>query len=405
MAETYSNQDQSLLAQFELSFNRVSNNTLNEVTPVEIILGESLLTPGLQTYVRVHSYRHNIPLKNIDEYKGSGISIDIERKCLAAFNLPSTMEVRQVVYRVEQRKPINNSVEEFIIHACDQTLLNDAATLVSKSWKCTSPSSVVSDVLRNCAGASRLDVEGSLPARDYIAENIHPFQVVAQQADVALAGGSDPSFVHFMTYKNLGTHHFRSLYTMTRKAAIMKFDYSETGTGNGYGVPNSIMTHEFPCDFDLLSDILNGIDENGVDINSIAIFNPVFKSFSLLGNQALGCGFGGGVIKSSLTNSGSAGLQNMCPDDVQTHLLKRQARMALLEQDKIGLRLTVPWNPRLHAGEVIELELHNRDDPTQLNYGSGKYLITSMTHNLKLGGFATTVMDCVSTTVGRGGVL
>jgi hypothetical protein len=54
---------------------------------------------------------------------------------------------------------------------------------------------VVSDVLVNCAGAINPDIEPSLPARDYIAENIHPFQVVNQQAEVALAGGNDPSFL------------------------------------------------------------------------------------------------------------------------------------------------------------------------------------------------------------------
>jgi hypothetical protein len=165
------------------------------------------------------------------------------------------------------------------------------------------------------------------------------------------------------------------------------------------------MTHSFPCDFDLLSDILNGVDENGVDINSLMIFNPVMKTFSLLGNQAIGCGMGGGVIKGSLSNSGSAQQQNSCPDDVQTHLLKRQARMALLEQDKIALRLVVPWNPELHAGKIITLTLNNKEDPDQLNYGSGDYLIVSMTHNLKLGGFSTSTMDCVSKTVGSGGIV
>lgn len=97
----------------------------------------------------------------------------------------------------------------------------------------------------------------------------------------------------------------------------------------------------------------------------------------------------------------------MCPDYSELWLLKRQARMALLEQDKIALRLVVPWQPQLHAGEVIELVLYNKDDDTQtlLNYGSGKYLIVSMTHNLKLGGFSTTTMDCVSTTVGQGGIV
>ena len=282
------------------------------------------------------------------------------------------------------------------------TLLNDASTLVSRSWKCESPSSVVSYVLQHCAGASNPEIEPSGMPRDYIAENIHPFQVVQQQAQAALADGNDPSFVHFMTYRNYGTHYFRSLNFMTRQPPVAEFFPTEVGAEHGYADPRLIMTHSFPCDFDLLSDILNGLDENGVDINSLAIFNPVLKSFSLLGNQALGCGMGGGVIKSSLSNSGSAAQQNMCPDYVEQFLLKRQARMSLLEQDKIALRIQVPWQPRLHAGDVIRLTIGNKSAPDTLIYGSGDYLIVSLTHNIRLGGVGSVTMDCVSVTAGKG---
>lgn len=407
MADTQASQEQGLLAQFEIYLDGVSLNTLTQVTPVELILGESLLTPGLQTSLRVHSYEHTIPIKNLDDYKGKTIRAHIERKCLEPFGIPTTMEINQTIYRLDMRHPITQRNEEFVIHACDHTLLKDAAHLVSKSWKCTTPSAVVSQVLSQCVQPTNMFVESTGPARDYIAENIHPFQVVAQQAQAALVAGNDPSLLHYMTYHALGTHWFYSLYTLTRKAPIAKFGYSETAAQAGYGNPYKIMTHSFPCDFDLLSDILNGIDANGNDINSIMVFNPVFKTFSLLGNQSLGCGMGGGVVKSSVSNAGSAGMQNMCPDYSELWLLKRQARMALLEQDKIALRLVVPWQPQLHAGEVIELVLYNKDDDTQtlLNYGSGKYLIVSMTHNLKLGGFSTTTMDCVSTTVGQGGIV
>jgi hypothetical protein len=116
----------------------------------------------------------------------------------------------------------------------------------------------------------------------------------------------------------------------------------------------------------------------------------------------MGCGIGGGVYKSGMTNQDSAKQQNACPDYSYLYLQKRQARMNLLEQDKIALRLTVPWNPELHAGKVIRVTLKNKSKETELLYGSGDYLISAMTHNIKRGGMATTTMDCVSTTVGEG---
>lgn len=394
----------SIFADFDVKFNPTSG-TLNlaDFTIQKVMLGESLLTPGLQTTVVGHSYRHNInPVKDYDPFKNAAVSINITRDFLTKFGKMPSLDVVQRVYRLEDRKFINSNVEELTIRACDDTMLNDASSLVSKSWKCTTPSEVVGYVLRNCAGARSLDIESSSPARDYIAENIHPFQVVSQQSNVALAEGNDPSFVHYMTYQNFGTHHFRSLKSLTKQSPIMTYTETETGILSGYGAPDAVQHLSFPCDFDLLTDVLNGIGTNGRDINSLVVFNPLNKMFSLVGDQTVGCGIGSGVIKYALTNINTAQQQNSCNFEVEKYLLRRQARMSLLSSDKIALRMTVPWLPELNVGKVIELKLKNKQDPTTLNYGSGKYLILHMMHEVRRGGYAITTMDCVSTTVGEG---
>ena len=104
----------------------------------------------------------------------------------------------------------------------------------------------------------------------------------------------------------------------------------------------------------------------------------------------------------SITNYNSAKDQDSCNTDVESHLLLRQARMSLLEEDKIALRLTVPWNPILHAGKMIEVYMPNKGTEKFDNFGTGLYLIHSLTHTIKNGGYATTTMDCVSRSVGGG---
>jgi len=406
MVGTIDSSMDEILAEFELKFN-VSDHILDQFTPMEIYLGESLLTPGLQTSVVVHNDLHYLPIKNLDEFKGADIEITIVRKILEKFNMLSTMDVRQVVYRLEKRQLYNNSTESFILHACDQSMLDDAATLVSKQWKCSTPSDVVNEVLRSCAGVKNLLVEPSSPARPYIAENIHPFQVVAQQANVALADGNDPSFVRYMTYENLGTHNFRSVKKLVEQPPLFDkpFSYTEVGETNnsGYAYPLGLMTYSFPCDFDLLSDILNGVNVSGQNINTAFTVNPWTSSFNMFGSKVIGCGIGSGNSKMLPTNLGSEGPQNTCPDNAKQYLQLRQARMSLLEQDKIAFRCTIPWNPLIHAGKVIRIGLQNRKDPNISNYGTGDYLIVSMKHNLKYGGFSTTTMDCVSVTAGKRG--
>lgn len=394
------------LTQITPIFPEVSDTLLNQMSLKEVILGESLLTPGLQTSVVVNSYHQELPIKNLDEFKNTPVIIELERPILEAFDLPTKMTISQVVYRMDNRRRINNNTEEFTLRICDQTMFNDLKNLVSGPYfKNKTPSYVTEYVLRNCAGA-KVEIEKSAPARDYLPDNIHPFQVVAQQAQVALANGNDPSFVHYMTYENLGTHHFKSLYTLTKQSPIITLKFAETHANEGHKDPYNMIAYSFPCDFDVLSDLLNGIDENGKNISTGFTVNPLTKQYSMFGSgNSSGCGIGQGVPKIAVSNEGSAKNQNASSDHAKTYLQLRQARMSLLEPDKTGIRITVPWAPIYHAGKVVMVEINNKNDPSKLNYGSGLYLIVSMTHNIKLGGFSTTTLDCVAKTVGDGGVL
>jgi hypothetical protein len=395
--------DEAAKAIVKVSFN-VNEILMRELSTVEVILVESLLTPGLQTSIRFHSYLH-YPNKILDGFKNRYMGIQIQRPILKDFGYPDTLDVLQRTYRLDNRKLIAPNIEQFTLHACDDSLLNDARSLVSQSWKCVTPTSIVTQVMQQCLGiqGDRMITEASTPARDYIADNIHPFKVIAEQAEVALANSNDPSFLHYMTYENFGTHNFRSLYQLTREQPVAKFTYTETGNNTGYNYPNSIVAYEFPCDFDLLSDLLNGVDVDGTSIKSIVVTDPAHYQTGLMGNQAIGCGLGGGPVVSGFTNDNNPQDYDSCHMDVQTYLLKRQARMNLIEQDKIALRVTVPWNPILHAGKLIDIEIFDKEIPGNFFlYGSGRYLIVSLTHTIKAGGYALTTMDCVSQTVGQG---
>lgn len=400
-------QSDELLTSISIEIDGVSDHILDQLTPMEVFLGESLKTPGLQTSIVCHNMLHYLPIKNLDELKGKTVTINLNRPSLEKFGITPSMQIQQTIYRLEKRSLYNQSTESFILHACDPTLLDDAATLVSRQFGCITPSEVVEQVLRSCAGAKQLDIERSSPARPYDAENIHPFQICAQQANVALADGDDPSFIHYMTYENLGTHKFRSLKSLVKQSPLNNkpYEYTEVGetSNSGYAYPFTLMSYEFPCDFDLLSDILNGLGPNGGNINTAFTINILKNMFNMFGSKTIGCGIGSGNPKLLHTNNGSADQQNTCPDNAKLYLNKRQARIALLDQDKIAFRCTVPWNPLLNVGKVIKIRLANREDVNEINYGSGDYLISAMKHNIKYGGFATTQLDCVSTTAGMRG--
>lgn len=389
---------------------RISGNLGNvdfsQVTFKELTATESLLTPGLQTSATFQSQIYNnTTFKNWDQTKGQQMSIAM------IDGLGNNMTIGQTIYRLDNREfqPINiGQTEEMTFHACDETLLEDAQRLISKSWKCTTPREIVEYALQ-CTGTSRVDIQPSpSPARDYIAEMIHPFQVVQQQANVSL-DGDDPSYIHYMTY-GVGagwqpTHHFKSLKYLASQGPKAVYYHSETGPRGGaayndFNAQFNAIHFMFPCDYDLLSDLLNGLDKNGNNINSGSFMNLSNATGGYLNGSMNGC-IKNGNFKQSLTNKGTSQQQNGCDSDVEKHLLRRQARMGLLEKDKVAFRLIAPWNPGLHAGDIIKFEWKDKQNGPLL-YGSGDYLISSLTHKIMMGGYATTTFDCVSKTVGQG---
>jgi len=405
------------LTRMEIAVEGVSDILLDELTPIEVVCGESILTPGLQTSIKLHTHKFTTyegrgDIKNFDEFRGRIMTINLNKPSLKDFGIKSEMTISHPIYRMDKRKLYNNNTDEFYLHLTHKTLLEDAVSLMTKLWKCKTPSQVVEDVLRGCIGASLVDIEPSNYRRDYEANNIHPYQVIAQQANAALHAGNDsPSFLHYMTYEigsGDGIHHFESLDRMVAREPLFsgnnhprggKFYFSEIEGVDSFGDPFGMITHSFPCDFDLLTDLMNG-SNNGQTIGSYVGVNQVLGTTSHFGQNLDFCNKGVTVPKAGLSNWATAKRQNMCPDYAHLFAQKRQARMALIEQDKIALRMTVPWNPELHAGQTIYLELLNKLRPELPIYGNGKYLIHSLTHNIKQGGYATTTIDCVSQSVG-----
>lgn len=378
------------------------------ITVKEINIVESLTSPVTQVMGVLQSAIYDPPGKNFDQYKNKSMSFTL--RGTSGMYAGKQYRVEQKTYRLDNRDRVQNNfsaVEEMTFHAIDDTVIEDAKCLVSKSWKCTKPSEVVSNVLSKCLKAQDSVVDSADPARDYIAENIHPFQVISQQAQVAL-DGDDPSFLHFMTLDGQtgkGVHHFQSLKKLTKESSIATYHFSEPTKSAGYSNKIAAINFSFPCDFDYLTDLLNGIDENGKSQNSISTVDQVFKMFFKKtdgGQESCDCGLGQYNYKVAQSNKSTAEQRNSCNIDVESHLLKRQARMSLLDKDKIALRITVPWNPDLHAGKIITFEWKNKIDNSSDVYGHGDFLISSLMHTIRMGGYAVTTMDCVSKTVGQG---
>lgn len=369
----------------------------NEMAVTEIQLNESLLSASLETSILFQSSIHTLPMKNYDDFRNSEVKVKMANpNIMTGPDDPFILETTQRIYRLENRKPMSYQLENFTIKACDQSLLNNEVTRVSDYYKCLTPSEVAHRAL-SALGVANVDIEESFPPRDYNAANIPPFQILAEQAEVALAT-NDPSFLHFMTFKNGATHNFKSLRTMANQSPVWSYVYNVKGLGGQLGNPYNIMAYEFPCDFDLLSDIQNGVGMG----TSVISMNPFSGSTGIVGgniNEAGGMGNGNNVDIVSDINT----TDDNCGVQAEDYTPLRKSRIGLIQPEMISLRLLVPFNPLLHAGEMINVAFHSSLNG-ELDYGSGDYLIVNMNHTIKTGGYGVTTMELVSRSIGHGEV-
>lgn len=383
-----------------------------DTTVKEVIIGESLLNPSAHVAVTLQSAIYTEAAKDWSQLKCEQLGLDIAD---ANDTNLRTMRVSQEIYRCDNRHfaSLNTGqVEELTLHAIDTSILKDAETTWEKSWRCHTPSQVVKEALQKI-GASTRFVDSAGPARPYVAESIHPLQVIQQQANVAL-DGDDPSFLHYMTINDAtgeNQHHFTSLKRLSQSNAPYHIYAADTAITGGKGFNESIynnyniaVTFSFPCDFDTLTDILNGVDCNGTNLNQTRTMNFVSGVTDAVGAIGQAIGIANQIF--SMTNLGTAQQQGAkssgCDTAVEKYLHKRQARMALLDRDKIALRITVPWSPWLHVGNKIYFHWNDRFEPSRELFGSGEYIIAHMTHNIQFGGYAVTNLDCISNTIGKG---
>lgn len=399
----------------------VNESLTEELNVNELTITESLLSPTVYASIKIEETLAPQNWRNLDNYYAKPVIIQVSDPKFQnlKFNntrITSDLIATLVIFRLSKRQRKNNySTETFELSACSPTLITDAKSWVPDHWVSKTPSEIVENIYTNVFNLAKdnFEIESSNPVIDFAGERLHPFQIITQMAERAITndGLNDPSFLHYMTLRksnleNSLVHNFKSLNSLSNKQPINKdnpFSYSMKNLSNlNYYNPFDIMTFSFPCDFDLLSDIMNGYDEGGNKIFSLTTIDPYDGTGSVFRESNSKSSSKYTIAPfSSITNLKTSYKLDSNPTNVEAFLLKRKARMALLEQDKIALKMTIPFNPLLSVGNIIYVSL-KKDSLYPALYGSGNYMIVNMTHQIKPKGLSVTNLDCVAKTVGRG---
>lgn len=377
-----------------------------ELSLVDFYLKESLLSPSVQMSCQFTDPTHIV--KNYMSYKFNGTMPPNITCTLVNPILNKSLNVRLHVYRMDSRSPINYNTERFTLHSCDLTTFINMKRRMSDYYRDVELSKIVSDAL-NAAGADSTAIGKSKLSRSYMTNNQHPFQVISDISDMATDDVKSP-FLHYMTMENKsgrdstgtggGKHYWKSLKELINQKEMHEFSYNEKGVNEQLTDPNNIMLYEFPCDFDTLLDLSSGIAINEEDYKnhrpSMVSLNPFDSGFYLVAGKShdkTRGGFGGILNAGAWSNLNT---QDDVPTRTERYLHKRSEMLSCLHRENINLKIVVPFNPEVHVGQNIKVKFEiKRDDELRVDYGSGKYLVAHLTHNIKTGGYGTTTLECI----------
>lgn len=388
-------------------------NIFGELSLNDVYVYESLLSPMPTITLKVTDTTHLI--KNLYNWKMKGnqppnVKINLLNPYIEDTLKRNLLIDNMKIYRIDGRKPINYHTEEFNIHIIHGTAFNNQIARMSDYYKKTELSRIVEDAFQSLGVTSASEAEKTEIIRNYMSNNQHPFQVISEIADMSMIGNRAP-FLHYMTLENIvGKHYFKSLNSLVVKNKVTgTYKYNEKGFNKQLVDPYNIMSYEFPCDFDTLLDLSGGIVHN-YDLYkdhkpSMVSINPFDSEVYLVDGKSHGSrttqGFGGVLNTGAWSNinmfeDSKGGIADQ-PSQVEKYLHRRSEILSFLHRERVDLKITIPFTPERHVGDKINVEFFSKriGNGDQKDFGSGEYLVVHMTHNIKVGAYGTSTLECI----------
>lgn len=381
-----------------------SLKSLTLISPFGQVINLSLLQYELSIVEDIFSSTMNGYLKIFDAYnlvdvlKISGnefLYVNIEKSGLA-----TSIEKFFRVYKVSDRTPYSDNLLTYTIHFCSEEQLLDAQYRIRKSYKDTSLSDIVVEILTDYLSVKDKKIDGTNIEKtvgyyDVIIPNLRPFQAINWMTKNTLNNQLSSCY---MLFENLEGFNFKSLDYMTTQKSVKKLNMAPKAVLQNEPalIIDSINDFVIDHDFDMLSQMANG--GTASKLYNLNLLEQNFETIELAAND----------IKSDKTLEKFKSLPDVknrkgdrlidatdsfvryASSTVNTAyrytLLQRAMQMSLLASTKI--RVQVNGDPRLNAGKVIDLQFRtyqpfSQEDPTLSDRYSGRYLMTSVNHVFK----------------------
>jgi hypothetical protein len=347
-------------------------------------------------------------------------------------NISDTIQKKFRVYKIDKRQLAGNMyTEAYFLNFCSEELLISEQYKLSKSYPNQQISQVITDICINGLGinGNKLDIEETYGVYDFVIPNIKPLDAINWLSNYARPStehiGADMIF-----YEDKDGFKFKSLQTLTDGAdddpnfqAYGKYRYDPKNLNDEYLTEEfyNVTTYEIMNSFDSLNAIHSGMFANqliSVDILTRRKIVTNFDYFKYWNDPDSGGlndfpvtnnyqnRFGQGLNETSQAtlklvfsnfDEANSAIVQANPGSVahnifaETYIPYRTAQLALANYTRI--KMSVPGDPLLTVGAVIEFELLSRDPNSKEQdlFYSGNYLVTAVKHMITQNDFKTVI--------------
>ena len=327
------------------------------------------------------------------------------------------------VYKVGKRKLEGTMFKEsYVLYFCSEELLLSEQYKISKRYKDSLISDIVSDVLTNylkVPSNKSGTIEATYGKYDFIIPTLKPFDAINFVTNYARPNPQNPG-ADMLFYEDKNGFQYRSLQSLMKQPSYYTYTYKPKNINSkdlNTDVHN-VLTYEFLDSFDTL----NGIT-SGTFANQLISLNPLTRTkkvtnfdYTVYSRQAKLLN-SHGIIDDSTNRKGDnlgqasqsmlklifsnfdsasssfvAGVPGASGNDIyaETFIPYRTAQLGLANYTR--LRISVPGDCNLTVGRVLTFNLSSRNLTNKGaldKYYSGNYFITGVRHLIDLTSFRT----------------
>jgi hypothetical protein len=338
------------------------------------------------------------------------------------------------VYKMGAKIPTGNqNAEVYNLYFCSEEMLLSEQNKVSKSYRGTKISDIITNIVKDIGPAGQLrvndvrviNIEETMGIYDFIVPKLKPFEAIswlsnyARPAAAGPTGGADMLF-----FETKDGFYFRSLQSMFSDSVYAEYKYEAENLNKNTQNLNDKITNVIDYEITKPYDILNEIN-SGTFANRIITIDPLTRkvnvkdfSYSDYTGKSLNKGdvagelknrtgktqsqSAEGVLKLAFGNSNQTKVpyikqQGGVAKDIfiENYVPNRTAQISLANYTT--LKAVIPGDPGITAGRTINFDLLTLKPDLNVReknkFYSGKYLVSAVRHSIASAGSYQTILE------------